>query len=72
MHTSGNSAETFLACSIPDLQLNPFTIQLNGSYLEVNTVLTIKWAELISSHKLSHINYNFSTIEFYEFRLHTR
>jgi hypothetical protein len=38
-HTSCNSAETFLARSIPDLQLNPFAIQLDGPYLEVNTVL---------------------------------
>lgn len=33
----GDGTETFLACSIPDLQLHSLAIQLNRTDLEINT-----------------------------------
>lgn len=33
----GNGTETLLACSIPDLQLDALSIELNGSDLEIDS-----------------------------------
>ena len=35
--TSCDSAEPLLSSCIPDLELNPFSIKLNGSYFKINT-----------------------------------
>lgn len=37
-HACCNCSEALLTSCIPDLQFNPFSIKLNGSYLEVNSV----------------------------------
>jgi hypothetical protein len=37
-HTCCDSSETLLACCIPNLQFNPSTIKLDGSYLKINAV----------------------------------
>lgn len=34
---SGDGLESFLASSIPNLQLDPLVIEINGSDLEINT-----------------------------------
>lgn len=36
-HTSGDGPEAFLACCVPNLQLDALAIQLYCSYLKINT-----------------------------------